>query len=187
MRWTTRVDGSARDILRDLDVVQHRVVPKAMSAAINKSAAKIRTDWVKVTRAEAGITAKAVRDVVTIRRARPEAAPSTLIKVLANRIRAIKLRHTFGARGVRFAGRIRQGTFPAIMPSGRDGIWKRTGVFKVMSSGRYVGKRREAIREQYVSLGDVKHALRRVGEHVSKRLFPVFFEREMTHRLRTDR
>lgn len=156
-------EQNLRQALRVLDVAPGRArmaISRAMNEAIRWGRTQVRRD---VSR-EAQIPQKLLSGRIFLNQANRRQMRASLWTGL-NPIRAIdagKARQT--RTGVRVGRHQFPGAFLATMPEGHEGVFLREGAKRPMSKGRYVGKMRQPIVEQTISLSPSPGTVERIEQ-----------------------
>ena len=119
--------GDTRAMTRDLTRIQRRIAPRVTVRSLNRAIAKVNTQSVREISKTKGIKQKVIRSRMKIGKASPRRHTSTLTaKVYGVRASDIGVpRQT--AMGTRVGRHQFPRAFPATMPSGHLGVFKRRG------------------------------------------------------------
>ena len=119
------------EVVRMLDATQRRAVPKATSAALNRTASYVRTRVRREVAKQMGLKQKDIQRSITVKRSTTRLLIAAIIGS-GKAIPLIRFKGTRqGAAGVRTqaygATRVLPGTFIAMSRQGGKQVWKRTG------------------------------------------------------------
>lgn len=169
-----KVKGDIKRMTRDLNKVQRKIVPKVTSQAMNKTLAKMRTQWVREMAARLGIQQKLLRQQSIMFRTNPFKLRASLLGLVAG-IRISRFSGTARetGTGAKKGKRFFEGGFIATMPSGHTSIFQRKG------------RPRLPIKEPVVSLQpEGERLLKRIGDTTGIKFFLAEFQRLLSIRLK---
>ena len=178
------VRGDVKAILRDLNAIQRRHVPRATVRALNRTMSWVRTQAKRKLAAHLQIQAGVASKQMRITKAKL-GYRSALLSLNTRPISAIRLKARETATGVRAGRHAFPGAFIATGVGGHRHVFKRTGERRVMKAGRRQGKVAEVIDAVKIPVEPMGTAL--VGTIVTERSGARFvqeFQRDLAYRLR---
>lgn len=132
------VRADVREVERMLTDVQREVVPQATATALNKTINKVRTLSVRELSSRLKIPQKVLKKRLIIPRS-AKASPRRLTASVIGLLLDVRLSDVSPGRqtkaGVTVRGEAYKGAFRAKLPSGQDGVWRRSESAH-LSSGR---------------------------------------------------
>lgn len=166
------LDKQAARLAKKLRAIGRQEVPRAGSAALNKSAKRIKTRVVRGVSKETKVVQKHIRKKVFIKRSTPRTQKAEF-RVYRRDIAAIGLNPRTSRKGVRVAGKLHSGAFiNTLRKTGQRHVLKRKGV------------KRYPVEIIKIPISEsVDKISRKVAVRVMRQDYPKLLQHELVYRL----